>query len=183
MEIIFIRHAEKKEKNGDVGLSKKGIKQARNLTKKLKKECFNEVYCSNLKRAIETANIISKKLSIPLKIDPALNEVSSSLLKKDRKKWTKKERKEYNKLKNFLDKLTKNPRKNKRILIISHGNAIRLCISILLELNPKNLIRLRLSDTGISEVYWMEKFKNWRLKYWNSTCHQPKELIEGKNKY
>ena len=53
----------------------------------------------------------------------------------------------------------------------------------ILELELKNLLRFRLLETGISEVYWMSKFGNWRLKYWNDVLHQPKELVEGENKY
>jgi broad specificity phosphatase PhoE len=42
MEIIFIRHAEKQDTGEDPGLTKKGIKQARYLAKKLKKLKFND---------------------------------------------------------------------------------------------------------------------------------------------
>jgi broad specificity phosphatase PhoE len=55
MEIIFIRHAEKINEEGDLGLSEKGIIQAKNLAKRLRKERFDELYSSNLNRAKETA--------------------------------------------------------------------------------------------------------------------------------
>jgi|GEM_PF-5989163 len=47
----------------------------------------------------------------------------------------------------------------------------------------KNIIRFRLLETGISEVYWMPKLKNWRMKYWNDVSHQPKELVETVSNY
>lgn len=185
MEIVFIRHAEK-EKMGekeDTGLSKKGIKQAKNLAKRLNKEIFHEIYSSDLQRAIETANIVSKELNLPQKKDASLNEFESNLLKIEREKWSEKDKSQYNALKSFLENLTKKSDENKRVLIIAHGITNRLILAILLELELKNLIRFRLLETGISEVYWMPKFKNWRLKYWNDVSHQPKELVEGENKY
>ncbi len=175
MEIVFVRHAEKKGEE-DLGLSQKGIQQAKNFAKRLSKNHFDELYCSGLQRAIETAKIISEKINIPIRIKPVLNEISSEIFKKDQKEWSNEELTQYSKLKKFLEKFTKRAKENKRILIIAHGNTNRLILSILLELNPKNLIRFRLLETGISEVYWMPKFKNWRLKYWNDISHQPKEL-------
>ena len=73
MEIIFIRHAEKEETGEDPYLTKKGIKQAKHLAKKLKKEKFKEFYCSDMNRAKQTAKIISKKIRIAPKIEKSLN--------------------------------------------------------------------------------------------------------------
>lgn len=183
MEIVFVRHAEKKEGEEDLGLSEKGIRQAKNLAKRLGKERFDEFYCSGFKRASETANFVSKELKLPLKIKDVLNEFESNLLKIEESEWDEKSRSRYNELKSFLKKFTNKAEEDKRILIISHGITNRLILAILLELELKNLIRFRLLETGISEIYWMPKFKNWRLKYWNDVSHQPRELVEGKNKY
>ena len=62
MEIIFIRHAEKEETGEDPYLTKKGIKQAKHLSKRLKKDKFNEFYCSDMNRAKQTAEIVSKEI-------------------------------------------------------------------------------------------------------------------------
>ena len=183
MEIVFIRHAEKKKGSEDLGLSEKGIQQSKNLAKRLKKEKFDEFYCSGLKRAIETANFVSEKLKLSPKIENVLNEFESNLLKIEEREWDEKSKSQYNELKPFLEKFTNRAEEDKRILIIAHGITNRLILAILLELELKNLIRFRLLETAINEVYWMPKFKNWRLKYWNNVSHQPKELVEGENKY
>ncbi|MBS3089354.1 histidine phosphatase family protein [Candidatus Pacearchaeota archaeon] len=183
MEIVFVRHAEKKEGDGDLELSEKGIQQAKNLAKRLSNERFDEIYCSGLKRAIETARFISEELKLSPKIENPLNEFESNLLKIKEQEWDEKSKSQYDKLKSFLENFTNRAEEDKRILIIAHGITNRLILAILLELELKNLIRFRLLETAVCEVYWMPKFGNWRLKYWNDVSHQPKELVEGKNKY
>ncbi len=183
MEIIFIRHAEKIKKEGDLGLSETGIIQAKNLAKKLRKEHFDELYSSNLNRAKETAKIVGEKIKLEPQIEESLNEFESNLLKIKKEDWDNECKSHYDNLKFFLSTFNKRTDENKRILIISHGLTNKLILAIMLELELKNIIRFRLLETGISEIYWMPKFGNWRLKYWNDVSHQPKELIEGENKY
>jgi len=183
MEITFVRHAEKEEGDEDLPISKKGIEQAKLLAKRLGKEKFDEFYCSDLKRAKETAAYVSESIKIIPKIEKSLNEFESIILKTKKKDWDKNSKKRYLELKSFLGSLTKRADEDKRILIISHGTTNRLILATLLELDLKNLIRFRQLETAINETYWMKKFGNWRLKYWNDVSHQPKELVEGKNKY
>ncbi len=178
MEIIFVRHAEKEKIGEDPYLTKKGLKQAKYLAKKLKKlEKFNEFYCSNLTRTKQTSKIISKKLKIKPKIEESLNEFKSEILKQNKNKWDKETRTHYNNLISFLKRISKNENQKKRILIISHGITNRIILAHFLKLNLKKLATFRTRETGISEIYWIEKFQNWRLKYWNNDSHLPKKLI------
>jgi broad specificity phosphatase PhoE len=181
MEILFVRHAEKNETIENGGLTKRGIEQTKNLIKFLKNEKFDEFYCSDMLRAKETAELISKEINLKPSINKSLNEFSVKILKED--KWDKELLDKYKDLKKFLDSFTKRANLKKRVLIVAHGNTNRLILSLLLELELKNLIRFRQLETAINEVYWSEKFNNWRLKYWNYTSHQPKKLIEGKDKF
>ncbi len=183
MEIIFIRHAEKINEEGDLGLSEKGIIQAKNLAKRLRKERFDELYSSNLNRAKETAKIVGRKIKLEPQIEESLNEFESNLLKIKKEDWDDESESHYNSLKSFLSSFNKRRDENKRILIIAHGLTNRLILAIMLELELKNLIRFRLLETGIAEIYWMPKFGNWRLKYWNDVSHQPKELVEEESEY
>jgi len=183
MEIVFIRHAEKERGDEDLSLSEKGREQAKNLADRLKKEHFDEIYCSSLKRAIETADFISKEIKIEPGIESSLNEFESNLLKIKEEEWDEKSKNQYRSLKFLINNFTKRAEEDKRILIIAHGITNRLILAMLLELELKNLIRFRLLETAICEVYWMPKFRNWRLKYWGDVSHQPRELVEGKNKY
>jgi len=183
MEIVFIRHGEKIKEEGDLGLSENGITQAKNLAKRLGKEKFDEIYSSNLNRAKETAKFVSGRIGLKPIVEESLNEFESNLLKINENDWDDKSSAHHNNLKNFLSRFTNRADEEKRVLIIAHGITNRLILAIMLELELKNLIRFRLLETGISEIYWMPKFGNWRLKYWNDVSHQPKELVEGKNKY
>lgn len=183
MEIIFIRHAEKIKEEGDLGLSETGKIQAKNLAKRIGKLHFDEIYSSNLNRAKETAKIVGKKIKLKPQIEESLNEFESNLLKIKKEDWDNESKSHYESLEYFLSTFNKRADEDKRVLIIAHGLTNRLILAIMLELELKNLVRFRLLETGICEIYWMPKFKNWRLKYWNDVSHQPKELIEGENKY
>jgi len=183
MEIIFIRHTEKEETGEDPSLTKKGIKQAKHLSKKLKKEKFDEFYCSNMNRAKQTAKIVSEKIKIKPKIEKALNEFKSKILIKNKKKWNREEKGHYNKLISFLKNITKKPDDKKSILIIAHGITNRIILSYFLGLNLKKIIQFRQTEAGVNSIYWVEKFKNWRLKIWNDNHHIPKKIRYNKFSY
>ena len=176
MEITFIRHAEKKETGEDPFLTKKGVKQAEHLAKRLTKDKFDEFYCSDMNRAKQTAKIISKKIGMIYKIEKSLNEFESQTIKEGKSKWSKEEKEHYNKLNSFLKKLIKNPEDNKSILIVAHGITNRMLLSYFLKLNLRTILPFRQSEGGINSVSWAERFKNWRLQIWNDNNHIPKEL-------
>lgn len=177
MEIVFVRHAEKSELGENPSLTEKGKKQAKYLAKKLSKlKTFEEFYCSDLNRARQTAEIASKKIKIKPQIEKSLNEFKSETLKEDEGRWDKKEKLHYNNLISFLKKITKNPDEKKKILIIAHGITNRMILSYFLKLDMKKLIQFRTRETAINSIYWVDKFKNWRLKYWGDNSHLPKKL-------
>ncbi|TJY44601.1 histidine phosphatase family protein [Cohnella pontilimi] len=62
----------------DIPLSPEGIDQARKLADRLLRdgEEWNGVYCSDLTRAYQTAEIIANRLGIPLRPEPRLRERS-----------------------------------------------------------------------------------------------------------
>jgi len=176
MEIVFIRHTEKEETGEDPYLTKKGVMQAKYLAKALKKEKFGELYCSDMNRAKQTAEIISKEIGIKPKIEKPLNEFESEMLIKDKKKWNKEERGHYKKLVSFLKKITKEPNDKKSILIVAHGITNRIILCYFLGLNLKKIIQFRQAEGGVNSIYWAEKFKNWRLKIWNDNNPIPAKL-------
>lgn len=81
--IYFITHTktiwdDKKRIKGhsDVGLSSQGKKDAKILARKLEKHSIDIIYSSDLKRARETATIISELLKIDIIFDKRLRECS-----------------------------------------------------------------------------------------------------------
>lgn len=176
MKLYLVRHAEKESEGENPDLTKKGIKQAKYLTRKLKKIKFDEFYCSGLNRAKQTSEIISKSIKIKPKIEPSLNEYESSDIKKDEKNWTRDEKSRKKRLYSFIDKITKKPNVDKNILIISHGITNRIIMAHLLDLPLKRMIIFRQNETGINRLSWSEKFKNWQLEKMNDYSHIPGKL-------
>ncbi len=176
MEIIFIRHAEKEEIGEDPYLTKRGIKQAKYLANRLQKEKFNEFYCSDMNRTKQTSEIVSKKIKMKPKIVESLNEFKSEVLKKDKSKWNREEKKHYNELISFLKRISKKGNDKKSILIIAHGITNRVILSYFLGLSLKEIVTFRQSEAGVNTIYWIEKFKNWRLNLWNDNHHVPSNL-------
>jgi len=184
MEIIFVRHAEKEELGENPSLTEKGKKQAEHLAKTLSKfKAFDDFYCSDLERAKQTAKIVSKKIKIKPKIEKSLNEFKSETLKENKSKWGNEEKKHYKDLISFLKRIIKNPHEKKKILIIAHGITNRVILSFFLKLNMKRLIQFRTRETAINSIYWVDKFKNWRLKYWGDNSHLPKKLRQKEGGY
>jgi alpha-ribazole phosphatase len=83
IKLILIRHAEsdgnvQKRFCGfkDVNLTQKGIWQAERLSYRLKGVQVDEVYCSDLKRAQHTAEIVFKDRGIDIIINPKFREIN-----------------------------------------------------------------------------------------------------------
>ncbi|MFA5954482.1 MAG: histidine phosphatase family protein [Patescibacteria group bacterium] len=81
MKFIFVRHGEtdwnKKgllQGHNDTELNKTGIQQAVQLLPTLEKYHFDVIYSSSLKRAYETAKIISNHFNVPIIISDHLKE-------------------------------------------------------------------------------------------------------------
>lgn len=176
MEIMFVRHAEKEILGENSDLTSKGIRQAKYLGKRLKREKIGEVYCSELNRARQTAEIITKEMSIKPRIESSLNEFESETIKKAKKKWIKEEKSQYKELISFLKKLTKNPNEEKLILIIAHGNTNRLILSHFLDLSHRKLLRFTQKEACLNHIFWKDEFKNWSLRSWNNADHLPENL-------
>lgn len=176
MKIIFVRHAEKEFEGENPPLTKKGLKQAKHLAKRLKEFAIDEFYCSDLSRARQTAEIVSKKIKIKPKIETSLRELNTEIFLKDKKKWKADEKKKYSNLISFLKKITSNPNQEKTILLICHGLVNRVIISYFIKINLKKTLVLRQRETNINLIYWVEKFKNWRLRSMNDNSHVPKKL-------
>lgn len=68
------------EAHEDLPLNSDGINQARELARKLKKHKWELLFTSDLKRARDTAAIISEKLKIPLVLRPELRERNHGIL-------------------------------------------------------------------------------------------------------
>jgi len=178
MRIYLVRHAEKESEGENPNLTKKGIKQAKLLARKLKKIKFTKFYCSNLNRAIETAEIVSKEIKLKLIHENCLREFESTyrIFKRDKNRWKKEELMQYKKLISFIDKLTKDKTKESNILIIAHGLVNRVIMAHLLKMPLKKFIIFKQEETCANIFYWVERYGNWRLEKMNDNSHVPERL-------
>jgi broad specificity phosphatase PhoE len=162
--VYFIRHGERIHISGekephDFSLTKKGISQANRVAKelyKIKKE-IDFLYSSPMKRAKETAKIISKKIQKTPIILEGFEEVSNTLhtpkylsLKywKEFQKFKKKE-KTFNKI------LEDN--KGKVIVIVSHGTLSRMLIERKLHLPLKKINLIHTENCHIHCIRFNKK--------------------------
>lgn len=88
MRITFIRHGESEANVGHfinddpkrpVHLTQNGIMQAERLAAELQPETFTHAYVSEFPRAQETIRILLGDRSVPLQVDPRLNERKSGM--------------------------------------------------------------------------------------------------------
>ncbi|MBU2513858.1 histidine phosphatase family protein [bacterium] len=88
MKIYFVRHGESiantiwvfSNRGYKHGLTEKGINQVNSCGESLQLQRFDALISSPLKRAVETAEILSKYLDIPYSIDKSLNEIDVGIL-------------------------------------------------------------------------------------------------------
>jgi broad specificity phosphatase PhoE len=180
MKIIFVRHGESTNNAGltdkeDSGLTSRGKKQAEHLGNSLKKQDISVIYTSNLLRARQTGEIISKIIKVPVKSTfEELNEYPTGTLRSRLKLLFNKRLK---KLKKLLNRLSKDKEKNKTILIVAHGITNKIILGYLVQLPlRKQLLRFRQDNTGIHSISWNKDLNNWRLNSMNDIAHLPKSL-------
>ena len=165
----------------DVGLSEKGVQEARAAGKRLKAKGlkFDVAYTSALTRAQDTLKLILEELDQPqletIK-DQALNERDygelTGLNKDDaRKKWGEEQvliwRRSYDvpppggeslkdtlarALPYYMKHIQPDVLSGKRVLVAAHGNSLRALIMALEGLTPEQILKREL-ETGVPVVY------------------------------
>jgi len=176
MKIYLVRHAEKEREGENPNLTKKGVKQAKLLAKRLKKIKFDKFYCSDLNRTVETAGIVSKEVKLKPIQESCLREFETDLIKTNKNKWTKAEKNQYKRLISFINKLIKNKSQEENILLIAHGFVNRVVMAHLLKMHLKKFITFTQNETCLNVLHWNEKHKNWRLEKMNDNSHIPERL-------
>jgi broad specificity phosphatase PhoE len=184
MKIILARHGESStdiedryEGDYDDDLTEKGKQQAKELAEKLASKQITTIYSSPLKRAFQTAETISKKIRVPVKVIQEFKErnnfgILTGLIKKEAREKFPKEVKELEtnspkhnvknseKFEDFKKRIEKAfdelPKKeNETILIVTHAGPIRRIVSHALKKEIKSI-----RDCGAIEIEkkWNEYF-------------------------
>ena len=186
--IYLVRHGEtdynvEKISQGwrQIPINKKGVEQAETVAITLEKRSYDYFYCSDLLRAQMTADIINKKLNMPIVYDDRLRERSSGILEDNKKhelpielvddfnsnphKFLAESWEDvYNRVRSFINFII--AKKFDNALVITHGGVIvtvLYCIQnskynedkFMMLLNSKNV-----ENTEIVEIDFEKKFCN-----------------------
>lgn len=200
MKLYFIRHGRQDSMlcNVDVGLSKEGHKQADLAGKRLKGLGIDALYTSDMARAIETGEEISKHIDIKGKVLRGLRETEFG----DMEGLTDEEMKEkykdfYIERDKFLedlsypngengkecyDRMIKAVRqiieecekdKKENIAIVSHGGAIRCFLTGILGMDFARRLQFvkTMENCSITEIHYDKKWDRFYIERVNDYSH------------
>ena len=146
------------EKQGNIELLSESKEKLKKIAKKIKKEKIDLIYCSDILRTRQTAEIVSKELGIKkINLDKRLRDTNLGIFHnrckkefykfvgyKNRKFSTKIPKGEnWNDLEKRTKKFLKDIDKkyqNKRILVVGHGDPLWMLDGILRGLNQQQLL-------------------------------------------
>ncbi len=184
--LILIRHGEtpwtrerRYQGRSDTSLTAQGIRQSKKAAKKLRTFGIQVLYSSSLKRARQTAGVISKMTRLPLRIDPRLNELSFGrwegvravdlLKRKDPVflQWSRGRivtppggeslRHLRLRVSKFLKECLRR-HKGKTVALVSHGGPIKVFIFTALGLPLRSLWSLRIDPASMSVLTFCPHF-------------------------
>lgn len=175
MKLIVIRHGESEadiidviEGRADFSLTNKGKHQANLMAKYISSYKINKIYASPLKRAKETAEILSKEVKVKIEFLDDLMEFNNGLiagLKKeiadvlypkddnlpfDQAMYEMESQKDFRlRAERVLDEIISNSNEQDIVVIISHGGLINRLYQSFLKMPIKTHINFSTGDTGI----------------------------------
>lgn len=206
--IFFVRHGEttwnvllKLQGHSDVALSDRGREQAELLAQHLAAEKIDSLYCSDLSRACETAEIIARPHALQVKKIPGLREINfghwEGLTMEEIKENYPAEIKQWwagpmntripggEMLAEVVERAIGATKKiiaghsGETVLIVAHGGVIRGIIGSVLGINLNEYWRLHLDNTGVSLL----EFSRWErgiLKRFNDCAHLKGSTVANK---
>ncbi len=176
----------------DTPLSPKGILQAEKAAKILKNLGIDFIYCSDLNRAAKTSEIIAQEFKGQVQVyrTEKLREISFGDWEGKKYEEFSREEKEYyqrwlqdpvncfipggesledvkKRVMEFIASVLK--KKEKNILLVSHGGPIKIMISQVLSMNLSHLSCLAVSPASLSLIQYYENQSY--LVLFNDVCH------------
>ncbi len=188
--------------HGNSPLTELGIQQAKDLAEALKKYPIDIIYCSDLGRAVETAQIIGDILNLEIHPTASLREMGFGIwegmqLSEIEKKypetfnlWRNEPEKVHieggetlQMIKERQDKLIEDLNKkyqNKHILLVSHSVTVRVMLLSFLDSHVRNIYRIKQDNTALNIV----EYRNYGpvIMKMNDTRHLKKDKTNGVNK-
>lgn len=175
----------------DLPLSEVGRHQAICASRRIKMLGIDAIYCSDLKRAVETATEVAKATSLPINETPGLREMNFGCWEGLTFDEIKKKYSDIYEVwrsspiqtsipdgetllelkKRVLDTIDDiiSKHEGENILIVSHGIALKILILSILGMDLSLLGRLRLDNTSLSIIEYRDNGPVLTLL--NDTCH------------
>lgn len=198
--IILVRHAQSQHHvNGltggwtDTGLTDLGCRQAACLASRLKQELEDapvRYYCSDLKRALETAEIVGQEIGVTAQLVPELREFSNGIAAGMMREEADKLRREptepfidwqpypeaetwgqfYWRVAGCMDRLVEE--QEELLLLVTHGGTLVNIVAWWLQLDDEMLSKVSFSahPTSIS-VLRTNQWSSHELERLNDTAH------------
>jgi broad specificity phosphatase PhoE len=188
MRLIVVRHGETIENQQGICqgqldgiLSQKGLQQVRLTADRLQNEKIDTIFSSDLKRAVDTAREIHKYHSNkPLVFDRRLRERYFGIFQGEKFPENKKglslpegaESNEdlYQRISDFYNDII-SKHIDHTILIVSHGVAIRILITVIQKFSPSNINSIEELKNGSITIIKIIKGKSPKIILYNSTEH------------
>lgn len=186
--IVLVRHGStfwNKEKraqgHSNNPLDDEGVTQAIAVAKRLSNETWDTMYCSDLLRAQQTADIIAERIGLAsITYDSRLREmyggvIEGTTIEERIHKWGEDwreidlgiEKPEDGSIRGTQCIFTiEGLHRNKNILVISHGAIIR---NTLKGLIPELSVEQLLNNTSVTEI--IKEREEWKCKLYNCTKH------------
>ena len=180
MKIILLRHGQYSinSKTKKEALTTLGRKQARLAGIRLKEYRVQHVIHSTMPRAIETTNLVLKKINFPKKIESTdlLRECVPGFSKKVQTRTGIKDQARFKKDKKQLDiafnNYFKNSKyKNKTLLMVCHGNVIRYLVCKVLGIDTNKWTNMVIQQCGITIIDFNKKKNEFDLISHNDIGH------------
>jgi alpha-ribazole phosphatase len=192
--LLLIRHAETEwtqegryQGHSQIGLSAKGIKQAERLRERLKGEKVNAIYTSDLRRAMETAQIIAFPHHLEVIPCSELREIDFGNLEGltfdeaqqnypwIEQRWSSPNPQQGESLSQLSSRVgrlairLRGLEAMSSIIIVSHGGPLRVLLCLLLGIEPERWWQFELGCASLSVVETYPQ--GMVLSLLNDVCH------------
>lgn len=214
MKIFLIRHGESmgnakgihQGQTNDFPLSDTGKKQVELLKKRFENIKIDAIYSSDLKRAKETAEIISESKNLKVITDSRLRERDFGVIGEEKELMTawknyiqqeikkgisprevtpingESDKDHFTRVASFFEDLKKNHQKDSTFIVVAHGGTNKVVFGVIGHFSLDEMYKTPQGNTCINEIIFEDN--KWSVQSLNCTKHleMDKEIIEEFNK-
>lgn len=181
LRLFLVRHGQAggEPRPGEVEapLTSLGLRQAMRVARRLADKRFSHIYSSDMARACETAHAIRQyHADVSYTVTKDIREVSGHHIWLAPAPRTKEERelvvREREAVVRFVDCLLRSHHYGQTVLVVCHGNLMRLLVSCLAGLSPRESFAFSTFNTSVTILQVRHGLPLW-LEAVNSVSHLP----------